>query len=55
MERIQLEQHSWGGLVWIAGWLFTVGYLGLTFWKGFVSLFIWPYYIGVAIAALLAS
>jgi len=55
MERIQLEQHSSGGLIWIAGWLFTVGYLELTFWKGLVSLFIWPYYIGVAVAALFSS
>jgi hypothetical protein len=27
MERIRIEQHSVGGLLWVAGWLFTIGYL----------------------------
>lgn len=35
------------GLVWIGSWLFTVGYLHLTFWKGVLAIVIWPYYIGV--------
>jgi hypothetical protein len=55
MERIQLEQHSSGGLLWFAGWLFTVGYLKLAFWQGLLALFVWPYYIGTAVAARFAS
>jgi hypothetical protein len=55
MERIRVEQHSAGGLLWLAGWLFTVGYLHLTFWKGAAALFVWPYYLGVVVAALLAA
>lgn len=39
-----------GSVVWIAGWLFTIGFLGLGFWQGFVALFIWPYKIGAALA-----
>ncbi|MBI2188464.1 MAG: hypothetical protein HYU37_15290 [Acidobacteria bacterium] len=55
-ERIRIEQHSvGGGLLWAAGWLFTVGYLQLTFWKGVFALFIWPYYIGEALRTLCAS
>jgi hypothetical protein len=46
MERIKIEQHSSVGLLWIGGWLFTVGYLKLGFWVGALALFIWPYYIG---------
>ena len=34
------------GCVWAIGWLFTIGYLKLTFWKGVLGLFIWPFYIG---------
>ena len=55
MERIQLEQHSSGGLLWFAGWLFTIGYLHLEFWNGLWALVAWPYYIGTAIAAMVAS
>jgi hypothetical protein len=49
MERIKIEQHSSAGLIWIAGWLFTIGYLKLSFWVGVLALFIWPYYIGDAL------
>lgn len=31
--------------VWILGWLGTVGYTGLGFWKGFFAMFTWPYYL----------
>jgi hypothetical protein len=49
-QKIQLEQHSIGGLLWFAGWLFTIGFLKLTFWKGALALIVWPYFIGVAAA-----
>jgi hypothetical protein len=51
MERIRIEQHSSVGLIWIAGWLFTIGYLGLSFWQGVLAIIIWPYYIGAALVA----
>jgi len=34
------------GPVWIMGWLFTIGFVKLTFWKGFLALLFWPYYPG---------
>ena len=49
--RIRVEQHSAVGLLWIAGWLFSIGYLKLAFWQGLLALFIWPYYIGAHLAA----
>jgi len=52
MERIQIEQHSWTGTLWVFGWLFTIGYLHLTFWKGVLALLLWPYYLGLAFSAL---
>lgn len=39
-----------GGLVgpiWFAGWLFTIGFAGLSFWKGVLALIAWPYFLGV--------
>jgi hypothetical protein len=50
MERIKIEQHSSLGLIWIAGWLFTIGYLKLGFWLGVLALFIWPYFVGEALS-----
>jgi len=46
MEKIHIEQHSSVGLAWIAGWLFTIGYLKLGLLQGFFAVFIWPYYLG---------
>ncbi len=35
------------GMVWFAGWLFTIGYLELGIWKGALALVAWPYFLGV--------
>lgn len=32
--------------LWVIGWIFTIGYLKLSFWKGVLALIIWPYYLG---------
>jgi hypothetical protein len=53
MERIKIEQHSGIGLVWFAGWLFSIGFLHLSFWKGFLALVAWPYYLGAVLSGLL--
>ena len=38
------------GPVWIIGWLFTIGYVGMPFfWKGVLALLIWPYFLGMAL------
>ncbi len=46
-----IHRHRDGGAVigplWLMGWLFTIGYLKLTFWKGLLALIIWPYDLGV--------
>lgn len=53
-ERIRIEQHSATGLVWFMGWLFSIGFLHLSFWKGVLALIVWPYYLGVSIATFVA-
>ncbi|NNM33015.1 MAG: hypothetical protein HKO53_08105 [Gemmatimonadetes bacterium] len=53
MEKIKIEQHSLGGMLWFAGWLFTLGYLQPGFWRGALALLVWPYYVGVEISALM--
>jgi len=50
-QRIRIEQHSAVGMLWFGAWLFTIGFLHLSFWKAVLALPVWPYYIGVALAA----
>jgi hypothetical protein len=45
--RVRIHQHTLMGSVWFAGWLFTIGFLQLTFWKGVLAILLWPYYLGV--------
>ena len=51
MEKIKIEQHSLTGGVWFGAWLFTIGVLHLTFWRGLLALVLWPYYIGTAVSS----
>jgi hypothetical protein len=52
MQKTRAEQHGFTGSLWMAGWLFTLGFLHLTFWKGVLAIVIWPYYIGVHVSGL---
>ncbi len=47
MEKIRVVQQSGIGLLWFAGWLFTIGFLHLTLWSGVLALVLWPYDLGV--------
>ena len=50
MEKIRIEQHSSIGLAWCAGWLFTIGYLKLSFWQGVLAIILWAYDLGAHFA-----
>lgn len=50
MEKIKIEHHTLPGGVWFAGWLFTIGYLGLSFWQGVLAIVVWPYFLGAHVA-----
>jgi hypothetical protein len=41
----------WHGEIWAIGWLFTIAYAHLPFWKAVFALVIWPYYLGTVIGA----
>ena len=38
-----------GGVVWFIGWLFTIGFADLSFWKGVLGIIIWPVFLGQAL------
>ena len=54
-DKIKIEQHSLGGTLWIAAWLFTLGFLQLHFWRGLLALLLWPYFLGSALSGMLSG
>jgi len=53
LENIKIERHSSLGLLWFVAWLFTIGFLRLTFWKGVIAIVLWPYYLGATFSSVL--
>ncbi len=51
--KMRVERHSCTGTLWFIGWLFTIGFLRLAFWKGVLALLLWPYYLGVHFGPLM--
>jgi hypothetical protein len=39
------------GPLWFTGWLFTIGFLKLTFGKIVLGLLVWPYFLGAHLGA----
>jgi hypothetical protein len=37
------------------GWLFTIGFLHLDFWRGLLAVLLWPYYMGVTFSPLVGT
>lgn len=52
-ERIKIEQGGLGFGLWMTGWLFSIGFLDLGFWRGLLALVAWPYFLGVQVATML--
>lgn len=38
-----------GGVIWFIGWLFTIGFANLVWWKILLGIIIWPYFLGIAL------
>ncbi len=45
-EKSRVEVVVRSGLGWGTGWLFTIGYADLGFWKAVLGLLIWPLQLG---------
>lgn len=53
MQKIRIEQHFFSGTLWFAAWLFTIGFVKLSFWQGVLAIVLWPYYLGVFVNGVL--
>jgi len=52
-EHEHKHHHSGGpgaapaaGAFWFAGWLFTIAFANLVWWKIILGIVVWPYYLG---------
>jgi hypothetical protein len=52
-QKIRIEQHTFMGGLWAAAWLFTIGFLHLSFWRGVLAILLWPYYLGLHFSPLM--
>jgi len=51
--RIRVDPSGIAGCLWFAAWLFTIGYLHLSFWRGVFAIVVWPYFIGAHAGSLM--
>ncbi|MFZ0394920.1 MAG: hypothetical protein WCF17_04735 [Terracidiphilus sp.] len=49
--KVRIVQHTFVGGAWCACWLFTIGFLHLSFWRGVWAIVVWAYYLGVHFSA----
>lgn len=47
---VHVENNGFACIFWVIGWLFTIGFLHLSFWWGVLAIVIWPYLLGVHFA-----
>jgi hypothetical protein len=43
-----------GGVVWFIGWLFTIGFANLVWWKIILGIVVWPFYLGDVVLKLVS-
>ena len=48
-ESAQASSSSLAGMLWFAGWLFTIGFAHLVWWKALLGVLLWPYFLGTEI------
>lgn len=39
-------------MLWFAGWLFTIAFAKLIWWKALLAFMLWPYYLGAVISVV---
>ena len=48
-KTIRVDNSGLFGSLWFAGWLFTLAFVQLVWWKALLAIIIWPYYLGLAV------
>lgn len=48
-RTVFMDRGSQFGIIWVIGWMFTIGFIKMIWWQALLALLIWPYYLGVAV------
>ena len=48
--KVKVEEHGGKGGVWLIGWMFTIGFVHLSFGQAVLAIVIWPYFLGRILA-----
>ena len=48
-KTVHVSNGSTAGAFWFAGWMFTIVFAKLIWWKVLLSLIIWPWYLALAV------
>jgi hypothetical protein len=51
-RKMNKAQGGFMGAFWFAGWLFTIGFASLAWWKIILGIVIWPWYLGNHLVAI---
>jgi hypothetical protein len=49
VTRTRPAPNGLPGMLWFAGWLFTIAFAKLVWWKALLALVVWPYFLAVAL------
>ena len=49
---VRVDSSGAAVIVGIWAWLFTIGYLHLSFWQGVLAIVLWPVYLGWSFSVL---
>jgi hypothetical protein len=48
-RKMEKRRGAWGagaGAIWFMGWLFTIGFANLIWWKIILGIVVWPLFLG---------
>ncbi|MBW3589111.1 MAG: hypothetical protein KY429_06805 [Actinobacteria bacterium] len=48
-DKRSFKVEVFGGSFWFVGWLFTIGFVNLPFWRAVLAILLWPYFLGDAL------
>ena len=49
MSKLGASSGISGGVIWFIGWLFTIAFAQLVWWKIIVGIVVWPFFLGQAL------
>ena len=45
-KKMAAASGAAAGVIWFIGWLFTIGFAQLVWWKIIVGIVVWPLFLG---------